>query len=305
MHSSDMTRHIVIAGGSGFLGRRLAAELAAADCTVSILTRRAAQQVGPVSFVSWLPTEPGDWVQTLEGADAIINLCGESIAGPRWSDARKRQLIDSRVLPTRTLLQACAACAAPPKRFLQASGVGYYGVGERDCDETSSQGEDFLADLAGQWEAPLAQTNLTGMSSAVMRLGVVLGTRGGALPQMLLPFRMFMGGPIGNGLQWLSWLHIEDAIAAIRHLLDNEQLTGVYNLSAPEPVRNHQFAAAAAKALGRPNWVPLPKTVMKLLLGEQATLVCDGQRALPAALTRCGFKFTYPTIEKALANLIS
>lgn len=299
-----MTQHIVIAGGSGFLGRRLAAQLATANCTVSILTRRSAQQVGNVAFVTWSPTERGDWVKTLDGADAIINLCGESIAGPRWSDDRKRQLIDSRVMPTRTLIEACAACALPPKKFLQASGVGYYGTGERDCDETSSRGQDFLAELAGLWEAPLAQTGISGMSSAVMRLGVVLGTRGGALPQMLLPFRMFMGGPIGSGLQWLSWLHIEDAVAAIRHLLEIDTLAGVYNFSTEHPVRNHQFAEAAGKALGRPNWVPLPKTVMKLLLGEQATLVCDGQRALPTALTRSGFKFTYPTMEQALANLV-
>jgi uncharacterized protein (TIGR01777 family) len=299
-----MTRHIVIAGGSGFLGRRLAAELATAEGTVSILTRRTAQQVGTVAFVPWTPSEPGDWVRSLEGADAVINLCGESIAGPRWSEARKRQLIDSRVLPTRTLLRACAACARPPKRFLQASGVGFYGTGANEYSETGPQGDDFLANLAGQWEAPLAEQTVPGMSSAVMRLGVVLGTRGGALPQMLLPFRMFMGGPIGNGQQWLSWLHIEDAVAAIRHLLEVDNLARVYNLSGPEPVRNHQFAESAARALGRPNWVPLPKAVMKLLLGEQSTLVCDGQRGLPSALTGSGFKFKYSTLERALNNLI-
>lgn len=299
-----MSRHIIIAGGSGFIGRRLAALLSSAGHRVTILTRRSGSTVGSVEFATWSETDAGSCVSRLDGADAVINLCGESIAGPRWTDQRKAQLIESRVQPTRTLLEACAECARPPGRFLQASGVGFYGTGNRDCVETTGQGQDFLAHLAAEWEAPVrALADQGPVDHAIMRLGVVLGKRGGALPQMLLPFKTLVGGPIGDGMQWLSWIHIADAVAAIAHLLELESLAGVYNLSAPAPVRNHEFAEAAARALHRPNWVPMPKAAMKLLLGEQATLVCDGQRALPHQLAASGFQFQYPDIASALADL--
>lgn len=299
-----MSRHIIIAGGSGFIGRRLAALLSSAGHRVTILTRRGGNDVGNVEFATWSATDVGSCVSRLDGADAVVNLCGESIAGPRWTDKRKAELIDSRVQPTRTLLAACAECAQPPGRFLQASGVGFYGIGNRDCDETTGQGQDFLAHLAAEWEAPVRALSADGPGDhAIMRLGVVLGNRGGALPQMLLPFRTLVGGPIGDGMQWLSWIHIADAVAAITHLLELESLSDIYNLTAQAPIRNHEFAKAAASALHRPNWVPMPKAVMKMLLGEQATLVCDGQRALPRALEASGFRFEYPDITSALTDL--
>jgi uncharacterized protein (TIGR01777 family) len=299
-----MSSHIVIAGGTGFIGRRLAAQLAADGNRVSILTRQSARRVDPVQFIHWSGSDRSEITPLLDGADALINLCGETIAGPRWSDTRKSLLIDSRVTPTETLLQACAECSAPPGKFLSASGVGFYGTGDNECSESSPPGNDFLADLAQRWEAPLRQADVPGMAMSVLRLGVVLSTKGGALPQMLLPFRTFIGGPMGNGLQWLSWIHLDDVIAAIRFLLNRESLAGTYNVTAPEPVRNHTFAETAAKILQRPNWVPLPKTVMQLLLGEQATLVCDGQRALPAGLLAEGFEFGYPNIDSALRQLL-
>ena len=299
-----MSNPIVIAGGSGFIGRRLAAQLAADGDPVVILTRQSAKQVGPVEFVHWDASGPGDWQDRLENAAAVINLCGETIAGPRWSDARKQTLTDSRVIPTQALLSACAQCSAPPGRFLQASGVGYYGTGDAACTEQSSSGSDFLAQLAVAWEAPLKDIPVSGMPVTALRLGVVLGRKGGALPQMMLPFRMFMGGPMGSGLQWLSWIHLDDVIAAIAFLLRTEALSASYNLTAPEPIRNHQLADAAAAALKRPNWVPMPRTVMNLLLGEQATLVCDGQQALPQLLQSEGFQFQFPDITTALNNLL-
>jgi len=297
-----MSEHTVIAGGSGFIGRRLAAELATAGNPVVILSRRPAADVGAVRFVRWSPDRPGEWTTHLENAAAVVNLCGESIAGPRWSEARKQQLLNSRVEPTRMLVEAVQACRTPPRRFLQASGVGYYGIGAKERIESSGQGDDFLAHLAAAWEGGV---HVLERDYAILRFGVVLGTRGGALPQMLMPFRFFTGGPIGNGQQWLSWIHIEDAIAAIRHLIDAESLqANIYNVTSPEPVQNHTFADAAAKSLGRPNWLPVPKTAMKLLLGEQATLVCDGQRALPGNLQRQGFRFRYPALDPALADLV-
>jgi len=292
---------IVIAGGTGFIGRRLAAELASAGATVIILTRREARDVGGIRFLRWQPGSAGEWQQALEGAAAVVNLCGESIAGGRWSDARKRVLIDSRVEPARALAEACRACSRHPGRLLQASGVGYYGTGARTCSERTGPGHDFLAELARAWEAPAAEA---GIPAAVLRFGVVLGVRGGALPRMLLPFRAFTGGPIGNGAQWLSWIHLTDVASVIRHLLSRPELGAVYNVTAPQPVRNAEFAEVAARVLHRPNWLPVPKTVLRLMLGEQAMLVCEGQRAVPDALLREGFEFRYPDIESALADLV-
>lgn len=291
---------IVIAGGTGFIGRRLAAELAADGESVIILTRREARDVANVRFVHWQPGQDGDWQQALDGAAAVVNLCGESVADGRWSEARKRLLIDSRVEPARALVAACNACSRAPGRLLQASGVGYYGTGERTCTERAGPGQDFLADLARVWEAPAADAELP---SAMLRFGVVLGARGGALPRMLLPFRTFTGGPIGNGAQWLSWIHLADATAAVRHLLSLPDLEPAYNVTAPEPVRNAGFAEAAGRALHRPNWLPVPKTLLRLMLGEQAMLVCEGQRAVPNALSKTGFEFRFPGIDSALADL--
>jgi hypothetical protein len=292
---------IVIAGGTGFIGRRLAAELASAGESVIILTRREARDVDSIRFLRWQPGRAGEWQQALEGAAAVVNLCGESIAEGRWSEARKRVLIDSRVEPARALVEACSACSRPPGRLLQASGVGYYGTGARTCSERTGPGQDFLAELARAWEAPAADA---GIPAAVLRFGVVLGARGGALPRMLLPFRAFTGGPIGNGAQWLSWIHLADAVSAVRHLLSLQDLGSVYNVTAPEPVRNAGFAEAAARVLHRPDWLPVPKSVLRLMLGEQAMLVCEGQRAVPEALLREGFEFRYPDIESALADLV-
>ncbi len=290
---------VIIAGGTGFIGRRLAAQLAADRVPVVILTRREARDVEGVRFVRWEPATSGDWQACLDGAAAVVNLCGEIIAGKRWTETRKRELTDSRVVPTRALVGAIEACTAPPL-LLQASGVGYYGTGEAVRDESGPAGDDFLARLAVAWEAPLADLN---SRSLVLRFGVVLGRGGGALGQMLLPFRTFLGGPIGSGKQWLSWIHLDDAVAAIRHLLEQPNASGPYNITAPQPVRNVEFAETAGKVLGRPVWVPLPKAVMTALLGEQALLVCEGQQAMPKALQQSGFEFSFPTLEAALTDL--
>ena len=300
---------IVIAGGSGFIGRRLSAQLAAEGFEIVILTRSAPKPaIGPVRFVHWLGgEEPAgksvEWMSELEDATAVINLCGESVGGPRWSDARKQLLIDSRVMSTRALIEAVNQCTKPPSVFLQASGVGFYGPGNNSVDESSAKGGDFLAQLAAQWEAPMADLR-DDVRPLICRLGVVLGNNGGALGQMLLPFRAFIGGPIASGNQWLSWIHLHDAVNAMVHLITSSTASGVFNLTAPEPVRNGTFTTAAGVALRRPTWMITPRFVLKLLLGEQATLVCDGQCAIPAKLRKDKFAFQYPTIDEALADLV-
>jgi uncharacterized protein (TIGR01777 family) len=292
----------VIAGGTGFIGRRLAAELGGNGWQVVVLTRKPAPAaVGPVSFQRW--PEGDGWTEALENATALINLCGETIGGPRWTSNRKTLLVESRTGPTRLLVDAVNAAANPPAVFIQASGVGYYGTGDRERSEADEPGEDFLADLAQSWEAPLAELR-DDVRPVIARFGVVLGKTGGALGQMLLPFRLFVGGPLASGHQWLSWIHLNDAIAALRWLMDHEECRGAYNVTAPHPVRNETFAAVAGKALRRPSVMFTPRFVLKLLLGEQATLLCDGQNAPPDRLSAAGFQFGFPTIDMALADLV-
>lgn len=298
---------IIIAGGKGFIGRRLAAVLGGAGYEVIILTRsNPGPPIGPIRFVQWsgieaLPTD--SWPTLLEGAHAVVNLCGESIGGPRWTAARKRRLLESRVAPTEALVQAINACQRPPSLLVQASGVGYYGPGMKPVDESAGKGSDFLAELAGHWESPLLELR-DDVRQITARLGVVLGKTGGALGQMLMPFRLFVGGPIASGNQWLSWIHLHDAAGALATLIGDPTSRGNYNVTAPNPVRNVEFAELAGRSLGRPGWLFTPRVVLKILLGEQATLVCDGQQAPPERLLKVPYTFTYPTLDSAFETLI-
>ncbi|MGE0621734.1 MAG: TIGR01777 family oxidoreductase [Pseudomonadales bacterium] len=294
----------VIAGGTGFIGRRLSAVLGAAGWEVVVLSRAAPRTpVGPVRFVRWqglTATTEETWPAEVDGARALYNLCGESVGGPRWTDARKALLLRSRVEPARALVAAVNDAARPPPVFVQGSGVGYYGTGERTVSEQSPPGDDFLAELAVRWEAPLE--DLRGDVRAVIaRLGVVLGRNGGALAQMLMPFRLFVGGPIASGRQWLSWIHLHDAAALLAGFADDPECRGAYNLVAPGAARNSEFAEAAGKVLKRPTFMFTPRFLLTALLGEQAMLVCDGQHAVSDRLG--GFTFGYPTLEGALVNL--
>lgn len=236
----------------------------------------------------------------LSGARAVVNLCGESIAGPRWTDARKRELTESRTQPTETLVATVAELDVPPAVFIQASGVGYAGTGEAAVDESTPAGQDFLAQLAVAWEKPVEKLSIR---SVILRFGVVLDVSGGALPQMLLPFRLFAGGPIGSGKQWLSWVHLDDAVGAIRFAIDGD-ISGPVHVTAPEPARNASFARTVGRLMKRPALLPVPRFVMTAALGEQATLVCDGQQALPARLLAAGYEFRFPTLDSALKDLL-
>ncbi len=300
----DRRPRVVIAGGTGFIGRRLSAVLGGSGHDVVVLSRAAARPpVGPVRFVTWqgVPATGDDaWKGEIEGARAVINLCGETIGGPRWTEARKAALIESRVAPTAALVDAVNGARHPPSVFVQASGVGYYGTGERTVTEQSPAGEDFLAMLAVRWEAALAELR-PDVRPVIARLGVVLGRTGGALAQMLVPFRLFVGGPIASGRQWLPWIHLHDAAAILAGFVDDVEASGIYNVVAPQAVRNSEFAAAVGDALHRPTFMFTPRFLLNALLGEQATLLCDGQHVVSERLS--GFPFTYPTLAEALDNL--
>lgn len=296
---------IVIAGGTGLIGRALSTRLAGAGHEVVVLSRQRQAPTGS-TVASWDGRSPGAWQDVLRGAGALINLCGASIGEARWTPTRKRELADSRTLPSVALAQACAAVEDPPKVLLQASGVGFYGTSETTTfDESSPPGEDFLARLAQEWENAGADLLPPETRRVVMRMGVVLSREGGVLEQLLLPFRLFAGGPIGSGRQFLSWIHIDDLTAAMEFLIGTSQLSGPVNLVAPEVPRNTQVARAIAEALHRPSWFPIPAWAMRLALGEMSSLVLEGQRVIPRELQAAGFRFSYPNLRSALAQILA
>lgn len=299
--------HVVIAGGSGFLGAALTRTLAAEGHRVTVLTRSATRlSDSRTSFVSWVPDgSAGPWASTLAGAHAVINLAGESIAAKRWSAQQKQKLRESRLLATRSLTQAMRETAPVPV-FISGSAVGYYGDrGEETLSETSPPGRDFLAGLAQEWEAAameIAQKTRV----ATIRTGIVLDRRGGALPKMLPPFQMFVGGPLGSGQQYMPWIHRDDWVRLVSWAITHDGARGPLNATAPQPVTNAEFSTALGRALRRPSLLPAPAFALRLLLGEMAdALLLSSQRALPVRATDLGFTFRYSNIDEALANVLA
>src|SRR5919202_3721140 len=300
---------IVIAGGSGFLGQPLADAWAAEDHQVIVLTRgRASQGSRGRESITWTPDgQAGPWARQLEGADAVINLAGESIAGKRWSDAQKQRIRESRVLATRSLASAIAQAGMPPRVFVSGSAVGYYGPhGDELVTESSAAGSDFLARVCVEWEAEAQRAATSRVRLVCIRTGLVLSKRGGALPQMLLPFRIGAGGPVGSGRQYWPWIHIDDWMAMVRWAVTTATVTGPLNVTAPEPVTNTEFARALGRAMHRPAFMAAPDFALRLALGEMADgLLLSGQRAIPAKAERLGFAFKYRRVDEALRAIFA
>ena len=301
--------NIVIAGGSGFLGSALTRALVTEGHDVTILTRQnPAPSARPhVSSVVWTPDgSTGPWADTINGADAVINLAGESIAAKRWSAAQKQKLRDSRLLATRSLTTAIRRAARTPAAFISGSAVGYYGDrGEETLTETSPPGHDFLAELAKQWEA--AATDVEQVTRvALIRTGIVLDREGGALPKMLPPFKMFVGGPLGSGTQYMPWIHKDDWVRLVSWTLTHEGARGPLNATSPAPVTNAEFSKALGRVMKRPSLLPAPAFALRIALGEMAdALLLSGQRALPVRATDLGFSFRYANIDEALASVLA
>lgn len=296
---------IVIAGGTGLIGRALSTRLAEAGHQVVVLSRQP-QLPTDTSMVQWDGRTPGAWHDALRGAGALINLCGASIGEARWTQARKQELTASRTQPSIALAQACASVDDPPKVLLQASGVGFYGPSETTSfDESSPPGDDFLARLAQEWESAGADQLPSETRRVILRIGVVWSRGGGALEQLLRPFQLFAGGPIGSGRQFLSWIHIDDLTAGMEFLIGSRAISGPVNLVAPEVPRNTELARAIADALHRPSWFPIPSWLMRLALGEMSMLVLEGQRVIPRVLQEAGFRFSYPDVRSALAQILA
>lgn len=300
---------VVIAGGTGFVGSALVETLLGRGDKVTLVTRSptAATQRwdGRVDARLWNGRDPGPWVMAVSGADAVINLCGESVAGGRWTPERKLALIKSRVDSTRAVVKALAAADEKPMVFVNASAVGYYGATPAgDCPEDAAQGRDFLASLCGQWEREAAAADKLEVRVAMARFGVVLGTSGGALAKMLTPFKLGAGGPLGSGRQPFPWVHLEDAVGALLFAIDDAKLSGPFNVTAPQARTNAEFTKALGRALRRPAFLPAPGFALRLALGEMSTLLLDGQRAVPAKLVERGYRFRHPALDGALASLV-
>ncbi len=299
---------VMITGGSGLIGRALSTSLARDNHEVVILSRHPEQVVGlpaGVQVEPWDPTTPQDCRHLLAGTDAVVNLAGENIAAGRWTAARKQGIRDSRLNAGRVIVQALASATRRPSVVIQASGVGYHGPsGNEELSEKSPPGKDFLARLAVEWENCTAETESQGVRRAIIRTGVVVSREGGAFPRMLLPFRLFVGGLMGSGKQWFPWIHIADEVAAIRFLLENQSASGPFNLCAPHPVTNAEFARVVAGQMKRPAFLPTPAFLLRVLFGKMSTVLLDGQRAFPKRLTQMGYKFRFPEVEGALQDLL-
>ncbi len=300
---------IVIAGASGLIGRALVDHLAASGRELVVLTRSSSpahrERVSPSRAV-WDGLSDGPWVRSLDGAKAVINLSGESIAAGRWTAARKRRILESRVLSTRTLVSALSRLTHPPRVFINASAVGIYGdVPDGDVDESHAAGSGFLADVCRAWEAEAFAASRDGLRVVTLRTGILLDTRGGALPPLLRPFRFFAGGHLGDGSQWMPWIHRQDEIRAIAFILENERIDGAVNLTAPQPATMKELCGEIGTIIRRPAWTRVPAFVLRLALGEMAgPLLLEGQRALPEKLLKSGFSFRFPTLRAALGDLL-
>lgn len=293
--------NIVIAGGSGFLGSALKTRLRERGDTVRVLTRKPSRP----DDVAWSPNDlNGPWVRVVGEADAVVNLAGESVEGAHWSAARKRVLIDSRMISTRGIAQALGRVRREGV-LLSASAVGYYGTrAEETLTEESSAGNDFLSTLCRKWEEEASKAS--GIRRLVLlRTGLVLDARHGALAKLLTPFRLGVGGPMGSGRQYWSWIHREDWVRLVVFAIDDARVVGPLNLTAPQPVTNRDFARALGRALRRPAILPAPSFALKLVLGEMAeAMVLGGQRVVPARAQALGFGFTFDGLDAALRDLL-
>jgi uncharacterized protein (TIGR01777 family) len=307
---------IVIAGGTGFLGSPLAEAYAEEGHDVRVLTRSLAPGesrhesgtgVPGITRVGWTPDgRSGAWRATLNGADAVINLAGETIGDKRWTPARKALLRDSRLLATRSLVAALSESDHKTGVFVSASGVGYYGDGGDEVKtEESPAGQDFLAHLCEDWEGEARKAAASNVRVAIVRTGVVLERSGGALPRMTTPFRFFAGGPLGSGRQYMSWIHRLDWVEMVRWIVATPSADGTFNATAPHPVTNRQFARALGRALHRPALLPAPGFGLRLVVGEFAESILTGQRVIPKRAMTMGYHFRYPEIDIAFRGLFA
>ena len=292
---------ILITGGTGFIGTPLGLELRNSKHTVVVTTRR---QSDSKEKLTWNP--PGlISSDVISKFDAVINLAGEPIAPGRWTKERKELILTSRISTTRALVDSIKNAKKKPKALISASAIGYYGAhGDEHLTEDTAPANDFLADVCKQWEAEAFRAKEFGVRVVVVRIGGVLESDGGALPQMMVPFKYFLGGPFGSGRQWFSWIHRDDVVGIIKYALDNDNFSGPVNATAPNPLTNTEFSAALGKALKRPSWLAVPGFILRLTLGELGNVLLTGQRVFPEKALKAGYHFKYMEVKDALKAII-
>jgi uncharacterized protein (TIGR01777 family) len=298
---------ILITGGTGMIGTALTKSLLAEGHQVWVLTRipQKAQLPDGARAIGWNGKNAVGWGEKVSQVDAVVNLAGERLAKWPWTRSQKRRFWDSRVESGRALVQAIQASSPRPKVLIQASGVNYYGPrGLTPISEADAPGSDYLADLSRAWEGSTEPVEKMGVRRAIVRSAIVLSEQYGILPIMMFPVKLFVGGPLGDGSQGLPWIHLEDEVAAIRFLLENQSASGPFNLTSPVPISSSEFMREVAKQLHRPYWLPIPASILRLFLGEMATLVLDGAYLLPKRLQELGFEFRFSTVKAALRALL-
>lgn len=289
--------NILITGGTGFIGTPLSRELRNSGHTVVVTTRQTSDSKDKLTWnpPALIPSE------VISGFDAVINLAGEPVAPGRWTKRRKELIMSSRINTTRALIESIRKAASKPKVLISASAIGYYGAhSDEYVMEDTPPASDFLAEVCKAWEAEAVKAQESGIRVVLIRIGGVLESDGGALPKMMTPFKFFLGGPIGSGRQWFSWIHRDDVVGIVKYALENESITGPVNATAPNPVTNKEFSSALGKALRKPSWLAVPAFVIKLTLGELGGMLLTGQRVMPEKILRSGYKFKYDDLESAL-----
>ncbi|MFW5942136.1 MAG: TIGR01777 family oxidoreductase [Chloroflexota bacterium] len=305
---------VILTGGSGLIGRALTDLLIGDGHEVIILSRspgRLTDLPQGVRAVGWDSRSADGWGHLADGATAIVNLAAENLAGDgffpsRWTPERKRRIRQSRLDAGRAVVQAVEQVENKPEVLVQASAIGYYGTHkDKVISEEHPAGDDFLARLCVEWEESTAAVEEMGVRRAIARTGLVLSAEDGSLPRVLLPYKLFVGGPFGDGQQWWSWIHLQDEARAIRFLIDTEAARGPFNLTTPNPLTNDQFGRTLARVLGRPHYFPVPGFLMRALFGEVSMVVLEGQRVIPQRLQEMGFEFSYKQLQPALQDVLA
>lgn len=303
---------VAVTGATGFVGHRLVERLQAEGHQVVVFSRNSdrAAKVFPktafpaVEIVPYTSTTAGDWQQVISGCDGVVNLAGEPIS-ERWTPAHKQSILESRKLGTQRIVEAIAQANPKPQVLVNASAIGYYGTSETATfDESSNPGNDFLAEVCKAWESEAQKVKDAGVRLVILRFGIVLGM-GGAIAKMLPPFKLFAGGPIGSGKQWFSWIHRDDLVSLILQALTQPSMEGIYNATAPNPVRMAEFCDTLGQVMHRPSWLPVPAFAIEALLGDGAIVVLEGQEVLPKRTQSAGFQYQYPTVKQALEEVVT
>ncbi len=303
-----MNKRIIITGATGLIGRNIFRKLIEKNFDLIIFTTdtKKSKEMFPeaIEYVKWNMSLTDDWSKNLNNIHAVIHLSGAPISGKRWSSKYKERILSSRIFTTRQLVTAFKQCKEKPKVFISSSAVGYYGSSlNNEFIESSPAGKGFLADVCKQWEDETAKAEILGIRRVNIRTGIVLAKDGGALPKMIFPYKLFLGGPIGTGRQWMSWIHIADLVNIFVEAIENENLSGAVNATAPNPVTMNKFAKTLGSILNKPKFFKVPSFVMKALLGEAASIILEGQKVLPKKLLDGNFNFQFSDVECSLKDI--